>query len=64
MVRVCVCGGDTRVDCDHKINEGRPAMFLSLLLLNTCLRGECFVYWSLSRKSDKPHSFKGTWTYI
>ena len=26
----------TKVDCGHKIDYGRPAMFLSLPLLNTC----------------------------
>ena len=39
----------------RKIHKGRPAMFLSLPLLNTCSNGGMFAYWM--QKSDKPHSF-------
>ena len=32
----------TRADCGRKIHWGRPAMFLSLALVNTCSTGGMF----------------------
>ena len=47
----------TKVDCGHKIDQGRPAMFSSLPLLNTCSSRGIFCILELSRKIDKSHSF-------